>query len=182
MNRLWFLVPPSQNRLSPVLRVTCPRRLVSSSAGQDNNLSLWVSQPPNTKLSGAESRKLYRTFLRAGSKAVVGTNRQRKQIWQWTRTKFDKNLTETDPEKLGDLWIRSQNTLAFLKIASQRKGLEHKIVRNLCDFQFYQNRFNERPNILRRNIPSDISYMHAHCMDDLDLVIEMLNQELDLCL
>ncbi|KAI9007007.1 hypothetical protein CLU79DRAFT_778803 [Phycomyces nitens] len=141
---------------------------------------LSASQP--IKLSPAESRKLYRTFLRQGSKAVMSTTRQRKQIWQIIRAKFKENLDETDPEKLGDLWIRSQNTLVFLESAAQKKGLESKIVRNLCDFQFYQNRFNNRPYVMPRNMPSNVSNIHAHAMDDLDLVIEMLNQELDLCL
>ncbi|KAI7872181.1 hypothetical protein BDF14DRAFT_736573 [Spinellus fusiger] len=56
-----------------------------------------------------EALRIYREFLRAGSKAVMGAPRQRKQIWQRIRLQFQKYEIETNAAKRIHLDTQSNN-------------------------------------------------------------------------
>ncbi|RCH80184.1 hypothetical protein CU098_003000, partial [Rhizopus stolonifer] len=71
-------------------------------------------------------RSMYRRFLRAGQAATEGPNKKHAQ--SLIREGFENKGFLHDPE----IDVKVKNTLELLHIASQRKGIEFDIVRNLC--------------------------------------------------
>ncbi|KAI8975000.1 hypothetical protein BDB01DRAFT_805673 [Pilobolus umbonatus] len=125
----------------------------------------------------------YRTFLREGYKAVKGnTHNQRKEIRLLIREGFRKHADVQDPEEKQKLMLKAKNTLELLTIASERRGIAHDIVRNLCYLKYFRDKYNERPPMFNRKMNADTRNEFKDAYTELDCMKDMLNKDLDLCL
>ncbi|ORY99951.1 hypothetical protein BCR43DRAFT_484607 [Syncephalastrum racemosum] len=122
----------------------------------------------------ADKLSLYRALLRAGY-AAVGYDRALKEaLRRRVRDRFEqqKGVDATD--------VQIRNTLEFLNIAGRRKGLEHNIVRNLCELDTKQALYDIRsPRFTKKK---ETQALHNEFYDDYHDVCVKLNAELDLCL
>ncbi|CCX34961.1 hypothetical protein FPQ18DRAFT_380999 [Pyronema domesticum] len=110
----------------------------------------------------------YRHLMKAGLFAVQYSNPARFQIRDKLRDAFRYTPVEHyNPRRI-------QNTIDFLYTAGRYKGLEHKIVKNLC-FVHYHDRTRKRKRLLGKTLGiEDIT--HNAYLENLGL----LNQSMDL--
>ncbi|KAI8638443.1 hypothetical protein BD408DRAFT_446809 [Parasitella parasitica] len=118
----------------------------------------------------------YRQFLRAGDAAVNGVNKR--HVKSLIRQGFENKLYLTDPE----IEIKAKNTLMLLNNASLRKGIEYDIVRNLCQLKYFKDKDDIRPPLYNRKMQPHVKKLHDESRKELELVIDMLNKDLKLCL
>ncbi|OBZ84092.1 hypothetical protein A0J61_07864 [Choanephora cucurbitarum] len=119
---------------------------------------------------------MYRQFLKAGQAATEGHNK--KHIRSLIREGFENPTFARDPE----IEIKARNTLRLLQLAGERRGIEFDLVRNLCQLKYFRDRDNLRPPLFNRRIPQQQKALHDQPRKDLELMIEMLNRDLQLCL
>ncbi|KAI7891024.1 uncharacterized protein EV154DRAFT_509760 [Mucor mucedo] len=124
-----------------------------------------------------EGRQLYRTFLKAGN-AVVSTPQSKRNMKSLIREGFTSDRFATDAR----IDVKVKNTLELLRIAATRKGLERDIVNNLCELKYDEDKYNKRPPFFNRNLSSQLKAMHYASREELNLTIDILNKDLDLCL
>ncbi|PUU81364.1 hypothetical protein B9Z19DRAFT_1077326 [Tuber borchii] len=74
----------------------------------------------------------YRTLYKAGLAAVQYSSPARYSI----REKLRKAFRRSDPSRFSQQ--RIDNTVQFLRTAARRKGMEHRIVKNLCKVAYWQ--------------------------------------------
>ncbi|KAL7328067.1 hypothetical protein PS15p_206391 [Mucor circinelloides] len=118
----------------------------------------------------------YRQFLKAGDAAVDGVDK--KHIKLLIRQGFENKQYLTDPE----VDVKVKNTLTLLKNASSRRGIEHDIVHNLCQLKYFRDKDNIRPPLFNRKLSPQLQKLHGNSQKELELVIDMLNKDLKLCL
>lgn len=87
----------------------------------------------------AEGRHLYRQFLKAGEAAVISSQTKR-NIRLLIREGFESDKFRADP----NIDTKMKNTLELLRIASQRRGLEYDIVKNLVELKADRDRYEKR--------------------------------------
>lgn len=73
----------------------------------------------------------YRALYKAGLAAVQHSSPARFAIRDKLRSAFRGGSARFSQQ-------RADNTVAFLRVAARRKGLEHEIVRNLCLVHYWQ--------------------------------------------
>jgi hypothetical protein len=79
----------------------------------------------------AELLSAYRHLYRSGLRAVQYSSPARYNIRDKLRKSFRTESPENfNPDRIG-------NTIRFLETAAERRGLEHKIVKNLCLVEYY---------------------------------------------
>ncbi|KXX74375.1 hypothetical protein MMYC01_207109 [Madurella mycetomatis] len=84
-------------------------------------------------MANLELLHAYRKLLRAGLRAV--------QFSQPSRTTFVQQLRKGFRDPNGTLELeRVRRTVWFLNAAAQERGLEHRILKNLCRTRFEQQR------------------------------------------
>ncbi|KAI5813392.1 hypothetical protein BZA77DRAFT_321405 [Pyronema omphalodes] len=110
----------------------------------------------------------YRHLLKAGLFAVSYSNPSRFQIRDKLRDAYRNTpITHYNARRI-------QNTIDFLYTAGRYKGLEHRIVKNLC-FVHYHDRTRKRKRLLGKTLGiEDIT--HNAYLENLGL----LNQSMDL--
>ncbi|CAO0799221.1 unnamed protein product [Mucor circinelloides] len=118
----------------------------------------------------------YRQFLKAGDAAVDSVDK--KHIKLLIRQGFENKQYLTDPE----VDVKVKNTLTLLKNASSRRGIEHDIVHNLCQLKYFRDKDNIRPPLFNRKLSPQLQKLHGNSQKELELVIDMLNKDLKLCL
>ncbi|CEP19127.1 hypothetical protein [Parasitella parasitica] len=121
-------------------------------------------------------RGQYRQFLQAGYAAVDSVNKR--HIKSLIRQGFENRQYLTDPE----IHVKAENTLMLLNNASLRKGIERDIVQNLCQLNYFKDKDDVRPPFYNRKMPPHVKKLHDDSRKELELVIDMLNKDLKLCL
>ncbi|KAI7876893.1 hypothetical protein K492DRAFT_210092 [Lichtheimia hyalospora FSU 10163] len=116
----------------------------------------------------------YRTFLKAGYAAVGRRSQDQQAIRDRIRHRFEQ-CDIVDP-------VKSENTLQMLINASQHRGIERAVVRNICHLHALEKEYAIRPPFYNRKLKADIKHLHDHAYDDINLLIQMLNKEMNLCL
>lgn len=118
----------------------------------------------------ADVRAAYRRFYRISLKAVQYSVPARYSIITKVNRLFRQGpyLHGAEEQEIQD------NTFLFLEIAAKEKGIEHKIVRNLCFVewsQWQQSRSGHKPvkNLVERELRS-------HIYDDYKAAVQELNQ------
>ncbi|CAO3618264.1 unnamed protein product [Mucor hiemalis] len=123
-----------------------------------------------------EGRHLYRQFLKAGDKAV--SRSLTKNMRSLIRKGFTSERFLTDP----NIRTKAKNTLELIQNASESKGLESDILSRLCELKKDQDKYDRRPPFYNRNLSASVKDLHYSSRNEIDLTIEMLNKDLDLCL
>ncbi|KAL9558460.1 hypothetical protein MBANPS3_000878 [Mucor bainieri] len=118
----------------------------------------------------------YRQFLKAGDAAVDVVDK--KHIKLLIRQGFENKQYLTDPE----IDVKVRNTLTLLKNASGKRGIEHDIVHNLCQLKYFGDKDRIRPPHFNRKLSPQVQKLHNDSQKELELVIDMLNKDLKLCL
>ncbi|KAI8136686.1 hypothetical protein BJV82DRAFT_675801 [Fennellomyces sp. T-0311] len=116
----------------------------------------------------------YRALLKAGYAAVQHERHAKTQIRQRIRDRFESTSLANE--------TKVQNTIQFLITASKRRGLEHDIVRNICQLDRYRAQYDIRPPLYNRKLPAPVRAVHDSSYEELDVLIRMLNNELQLLL
>lgn len=94
-----------------------------------------MSPPPTNT---ATLRHAYRALLKASLAAVQYTVPERYVVRDKLRTAFRFTpASHYSPRRI-------HNTLDFLWTAAEKRGLEHKIVKNLCVVHYYQMAFRKK--------------------------------------
>lgn len=75
----------------------------------------------------------YRALYKAGLAAVQHSSPARFAIRDKLRHAFRSSSSSSVFSQ-----TRADNTVAFLRVAARRKGLEHDVVRNLCLVHYWQ--------------------------------------------
>ncbi|ORZ06485.1 hypothetical protein BCR42DRAFT_427212 [Absidia repens] len=125
---------------------------------------------------------MYRTFLKAANKAVPSTLQRQCYLRQRIRRQFEAFKGEKDPVKIYEWELRAKNTLSFMETASQRRGIENDIIKNLVETEYYRARFNKKSPFGNHKLKPEVRKLHNQADQDLELVIGLLNKELNLCL
>ncbi|KAI8079956.1 uncharacterized protein BX664DRAFT_341893 [Halteromyces radiatus] len=125
---------------------------------------------------------MYRTFLKAADKALPRTLQKTWYLRQRIRRQFEAYKKETDPIKRLEWESRAKNTLLLVQLASQRRGLENDIIKNLAELEYHRTKFNERSPLAYHKIRPEVQQLHQNADKDLEIVIDKLNKELNLCL
>lgn len=123
-----------------------------------------------------EGRHLYRQFLKAGDNAV--SRDLTKNMRSLIRKGFTTERFLTDP----NIQTKVKNTLELLQNASERKGMESDILTRLCEMKKDQDKYDRRPPFYNRNLSTSLKNLHYSSRNEIDLTIEMLNTDLELCL
>ncbi|KAI9497924.1 hypothetical protein BDB00DRAFT_546572 [Zychaea mexicana] len=119
----------------------------------------------------------YRALLKAGYAAVKHERKNKIQIRQRIRNRFEDSSSSL---AVNDQKI--QNTIEFLKTAAKRRGLEHDIVRNICNLDRYRAEYDIRPPMYSKKFSKEVRQLHQSSYEELDLLIKMLNDDLQICL
>ncbi|KAL1915580.1 uncharacterized protein VTP21DRAFT_6704 [Calcarisporiella thermophila] len=124
-----------------------------------------------------EARSLYRRLWRAGHAAVSNAAPAKYIFRRKLRDGFNENLSAS-PDQCPILFSRAHNTLLFLDQAARRRGLEHKVIKNLCQMGIYHQKYAERPPFWNRKLKPHQHKLHAASYDGYYRTIEMLNESL----
>ncbi|GAA5816426.1 hypothetical protein MFLAVUS_009955 [Mucor flavus] len=152
--------------------------LTGTSLGRSSILQFSQKRSYSTTVRRNEGRHLYRTFLKAGEAAVSTTPHSKRNMKSLIRKGFTNNVFLCDP----NIHTKAQNTLELLHIAAVRKGLERDIVNNICELKYEQEKYDKRPPFYNRNLSSQLKEIHSTSRKEIELTIDMLNKELNLCL
>lgn len=76
----------------------------------------------------------------------------------------------------------AKNTLELLRLSSERRGMEHTLINNLCQLHYLTSKDDIRPPFYNRKFPPQVKQLHETSTQDLQLVIQMLNKDLKLLL
>ncbi|CAO3647647.1 unnamed protein product [Cunninghamella echinulata] len=76
----------------------------------------------------------------------------------------------------------AKNTLELFILASKRDGIETCVIRNLQNSNFLKKSIISMTSFQKQKLTDDIRQLHVQMDHDLQIVIDMLNEELDLCL
>ncbi|CAO3601357.1 unnamed protein product [Absidia cylindrospora] len=125
---------------------------------------------------------MYRAFLKAANKAVPSTLQRQYYLRQRIRRQFETFKGEKDPVKICDWELRAKNTLALIETASQRRGVENDIIKNLVETEYYRARFKRKSPFANHKLKPEVRELHNQADQDFELVVDLLNKELDLCL
>lgn len=110
----------------------------------------------------------YRKLYQASLAAVQYTVPQRYVV----RDKLRKAFRMTPASHYNQR--RIENTIQFLQTAAEKRGLEHKIVKNLCLVHYFQHSFRKKRPIVKNADIADIAY-HSYTEN-----IGFLNESMDL--
>ncbi|KAI9277440.1 hypothetical protein BY458DRAFT_504988 [Sporodiniella umbellata] len=128
-------------------------------------------------------QKLYKAFLKSGCAAVEGASRNHKpQVKALIRQRFEKHRTCNDLPTLQAMKPKVLNTLEFLSLAASRNGIERNVVINLCSLKFYYDQYEVRPPHYNRKMKPEIKSLHENSKDEIELVLELMDKDLNLCL
>ncbi|KAI8377497.1 uncharacterized protein BYT42DRAFT_614176 [Radiomyces spectabilis] len=103
----------------------------------------------------------YRLFLRAGDAAVLHAKHRQPYMRQRIRRRFEEHRTPVTDDRLIDLQRKANNTLELLHLAAEKEGLARKVVKNICDLQYYQNCYETRPPMHTRKLPAPSTCIFA---------------------
>ncbi|KAJ5533638.1 hypothetical protein N7494_010190 [Penicillium frequentans] len=119
----------------------------------------------------------YRSLYRQALKAIRYSTPARHVLRSTMRSAFRSNHTELDPSKIA-------NTLLFLERATDVRGLEHKIVKNLMLARYW-----EQPHIARESRVLKVlglgkaeDKLRKNAYEHYNLTLERLNESLGTCL
>nr|CAG8438373.1 15353_t:CDS:2 [Entrophospora candida] len=129
-----------------------------------------------------QALSLYRRLRRAGEESVLYSRPAIYYVRQRIREGFREYENVADEQLLQDLFERAENTIKFFKIAAERKGIEHRIIRNLCEMTYIQNRYKTRPPFVNKKQKNEKYLIHQGSYRDLYDMIKMFNDTLKLCL
>ncbi|CAJ0826911.1 7680_t:CDS:2 [Entrophospora sp. SA101] len=119
-----------------------------------------------------QALSLYRRLRRAGEESVLYSRPAIYYVRQRIREGFREYENVTDEQLLQDLFER----------AAERKGIEHRVIRNLCEMTYIQNRYRTRPPFVNKKQKIEKYLIHQGSYRDLYDMIKMLNDTLKLCL
>ncbi|CCJ30931.1 unnamed protein product [Pneumocystis jirovecii] len=123
-------------------------------------------------MNSVELRALYRQFWRIGHKAVRHAIPAKYAIQDKIRAAFQASPPSAKKIK---------NTLEFLIKASESKGLEYSILKNLCRVHQSKKLYVKRRRPLSTLKPEERQF-HEQIYDECDLTLYMLNETCGLCL
>jgi len=121
-------------------------------------------------------RSLYRTALHA----VRYTSPARYVIRDRLRRAFrDSQPSDFEPDRIA-------NTILFLEAAAQDRGLEHKVVKNLCKVWYHEREQWMNRNLVaarfRKAAPVESVQASVQAYDQFYEVLRFMNSSLHLCL
>ncbi|CDS10386.1 hypothetical protein LRAMOSA03062 [Lichtheimia ramosa] len=116
----------------------------------------------------------YRAFLKAGYAAVGRRTQEKQAMRDRIRSRFEQQDNVDS--------VKSENTLRMLIDASQYRGIERAVVRNICRLHALEKEYAIRPPYYNRKLRPEIKHLHDHAYDDIHVLIQMLNKEMNLCL
>nr|CAG8508511.1 5797_t:CDS:2 [Entrophospora candida] len=119
-----------------------------------------------------QALSLYRRLRRAGEESVLYSRPAIYYVRQRIREGFREYENVADEQLLQDLFER----------AAERKGIEHRIIRNLCEMTYIQNRYKTRPPFVNKKQKNEKYLIHQGSYRDLYDMIKMFNDTLKLCL
>ena len=115
----------------------------------------------------------YRQLYKASLQAIQFSSPARHTLKRLIRTEFRLN-------KINDYsHERVQNTLWFLQGAAQAKGLEHRIVKTMLHFLWFQNGPTKMKPLRSRKADQD---MRHRSLSHMQATLEMLNESMLMCL
>ncbi|KAK4458837.1 hypothetical protein QBC42DRAFT_275908 [Cladorrhinum samala] len=131
----------------------------------------------------------YRKLLRAGLRAVQFSKPSRFIVRDQLRAGFRDTNNKFEPERV-------RRTIWFLNAAAQERGLEHKILKNLCRVQFERSRElgkgnwktkikllqDEEAKISKKGAKRPYDPIQAGKYEFYDLTVQMLNDSMGMCL
>jgi hypothetical protein len=121
----------------------------------------------------------YRALYRSALHAVRYARHERYEIRDRLRRAFrDSDAKDFEPHRIA-------NTILFFEAAARDRGLEHRILKNLCHIWFLENRqWRNRSRVLEKYGKKSVDTPSAivQSYDQFYEVLRLLNESMGLCL